>query len=145
MYDLVRGLGVLFWLTYLRVCLLLESCWRFQGCIFSYVTIECWVVNPVVDGFPSFSCYLFAVLTHTFKWEMVAWGGCWIQCGHNLHWLHDCCVLSLYFLGICWIQQCMIDCKFVQDRTICRLYSVWGVKEFCLQDAQVWILECWCL
>ena len=48
----------------------------------------------------------------------------------NCNGLYDCCVLSLYFLNICCIKQFKIDCNFLQDRTICRLYSVLCVQDF---------------
>ena len=123
-YDLVEGLGLPFGLTYQKACLLLKGNWIFLGCI----------VFPVLLLSVEFFTFWYGWLL----WQLVCcldlllWHEtCWHRNGHSIHcqctfyWLHDCYVLLLYFLDTCRIDQCMIDCTFLQDRTICRLEASW--------------------
>ena len=76
---------------------------------------------PDVDGFPD---NVFAVLISYFEVEDISIG---LVVVFTLN--ADCtgymtAMFFHYFLDICLVCQCRIDCIFLQDRTICTLYSV---------------------
>ena len=79
-------------------------------------------------------------LSVTFKWMMLAWGGCGIHCECKLHWLHDCYVLQLYFLDICWTHWCKIIPTFFRTGPLVNhiLFEIWRNFVFRMQKYVEW-------
>ena len=108
---------------------MLKAVEDFKNVHFSCVRIECQVGDPDMDDFLGLSGNLFLVFIYYFQVGDVGTGWLSRSLWCILHWLYGY-VLSCYVLDICWTHQCKTDCNFVQDRSICRLYSVSDIEVF---------------
>ena len=72
------------------------------------IVIECWVVDPHVDGFPSLSHNLFAALVYHNEMRTIS-SRIVIRLPMNINCTSHMTTVFLYFLGIYWIHKCRTD------------------------------------